>query len=196
MSASCDDVGEAVAYARPDGFVLRARADGSDPVVVADGVTFPNCMALDRQETFLYVVRTTPAAVVRFAVRPDRTLGPGEQFGPDLGERRPDEIGAGGLAGLADPATMRRWGLADGCAFDAEGNLWVTIVGPNRIVALTPDGDVVTILEDLDGDLLHSPTSLAWGGPDRRDLYIGSLWAPYVLRGRSSVPGLAMVHQG
>jgi hypothetical protein len=60
---------------------------------------------------------------------------------------------------------------------------------------LTPEGDVVAILEDLDGDLLRSPTSLAWGGADRRDIYIGSLDAPYVLRGRSSVAGMPMVHQ-
>jgi len=43
--------------------------------------------------------------------------------------------------------------------------------------------------------LLSGPTSIAWGGPDMCDVYIGSILTPYVLTGRSSVPGLPMVHQ-
>jgi len=74
--------------------------------------------------------------------------------------------------------------MADGCAFDAEGNLWVTLVLANRIVAISPDGA-----------LLNGPTSIAWGGRDMRDIQIGSITTPYVLKGRSSVPGLPMVHQ-
>lgn len=86
-------------------------------------------------------------------------------------------------------------GMADGCAFDAEGNLWVTLVVANRIVAISPDGLAQTVLEDPDGTLLSAPTSIAWGGPDMRDVYIGSIATPHVLKGRSSVPGLPLVHQ-
>ncbi len=39
------------------------------------------------------------------------------------------------------------------------------------------------------------PTSIAWGGQDMRDIYIGSIATPYVLKGRSSVAGMPMVHQ-
>ena len=38
-------------------------------------------------------------------------------------------------------------------------------------------------------------SSVAWGSADMRDVYIGSLAAPYILKGRSSVPGMRMVHQ-
>ena len=48
---------------------------------------------------------------------------------------------------------------------------------------------------DLTTVVLNSPTSVAWGGADMRDVYIGSIGAPYVLKGRSSVPGMPMVHQ-
>jgi sugar lactone lactonase YvrE len=85
--------------------------------------------------------------------------------------------------------------MADGCAFDAEGNLWVTLVLANRIVAISPDGQVQTVLDDPDGALLQAPTSIAWGGPDMRDIYIGSIATPYVLKGRSSVPGQPLTHQ-
>jgi gluconolactonase len=96
---------------------------------------------------------------------------------------------------MVDPQVSRRWGMADGCAFDAEGNLWVTLVLANRIVAIRPDGRATTVIEDPEGALLSGPTSIAWGGQDMCDVYIGSIATPYVLKGRSSVPGLPMVHQ-
>jgi gluconolactonase len=43
--------------------------------------------------------------------------------------------------------------------------------------------------------VLHDPTNITFGGEDMRDLYIGSLRAPSVLKGRSPVVGLKMVHQ-
>jgi gluconolactonase len=151
-------------------------------------------MALDRNEDYLYVVRTLTADVVRFPIDGE-TLGPPERFGPPLGDRRPDEFGPDQGRLLADPETSRRWGMADGCAFDAEGNLWVTLVLANRIVAISPGGQATTVLDDPDGELLKAPTSIAWGGPDMRDIYIGSIATPYVLKGRSSVPGLPLIHQ-
>jgi gluconolactonase len=142
----------------------------------------------------LYVVRTVAADVVRFSIRGE-TLGPPERFGPPLGDRRSDEFGPDHGRFLADPQVSRRWGMADGCAFDADGNLWVTLVLANRIVAIRPDGRATVVAEDPDGALLSGPTSIAWGGQDMRDVYIGSILTPYVLKGKSSVPGLPMVHQ-
>jgi sugar lactone lactonase YvrE len=156
---------------------------------------FPNCMALDQDESYLYVVRTTPAGVVRLRIRGGRDLDPPQQFGPDLGGRRLDEYGDRVVESLGDPQLLGRWGMADGCAFDAAGNLWVTVVGANRIVAITPDETVVPLVDDPDGQLLVDPTSIAWGGPDMRDVYVGSITAPHILKGRTSVSGLRMVHQ-
>ena len=85
--------------------------------------------------------------------------------------------------------------MADGCALDAHGNLWVTLVLANRIVAITPEGHTTVVVEDPEGKLVNAPTSVAWGGADMRDVYIGSIATPYVLKGRSSVPGMPMVHQ-
>jgi sugar lactone lactonase YvrE len=89
----------------------------------------------------------------------------------------------------------RRWGFADGCAFDADGNLWVTVVFANRIVAVSPYGRATVVVEDRGAVLLSSPTSIAWGGQDICDVYIGSILTPYVLKATSSVPGLPMAHQ-
>jgi gluconolactonase len=188
------DLRHTIAHGRPDGYIFRMDGPDSLPEVVADEVNFPNCMALDRDEEYLYVVRTLKADVVRFARRGTR-LGPEEQFSPPLGGRRDDEYGEHAAALIADRAVTRRWGMADGCAFDAAGNLWVTLARANRIVAVTPDRQVATIAEDPPGALLSGPTSVAWGGDDMRDVYIGSLETPFILKGRSSLPGMPMVHQ-
>ena len=123
------------------------------------------------------------------------SLGEEERFGPTLGGRRADEFGPDTAALLGDLNVGKRWGMADGCALDAEGNLWVTLVLANKIVAVSPDGSVTVVVEDADRSLLNCPTSIAWGGADMCDVYIGSLATPYVLKGRSSVPGMPMIHQ-
>ncbi|OCB36726.1 hypothetical protein A5676_20330 [Mycobacterium malmoense] len=194
VSTMTEDLLDTIARGTADGYIFRVAPDRQSAHVVAHGVGFPNCMALDRDEDYLYVVRTLTADVVRFPIEGE-TLGPQEQFGPPLGDRRPDEYGPDAGRLIADPEVGRRWGMADGCAFDAEGNLWGTLVLANRIVAIRPDGTVTTVIEDIDGALLNGPTSIAWGGHDMRDIYIGSITAPYVLKGRSSVPGLPLVPQ-
>ncbi|WP_197506922.1 SMP-30/gluconolactonase/LRE family protein [Mycobacterium sp. 852002-50816_SCH5313054-b] len=194
VSTTTDDLLDTIARGTADGFIFRVAPDRQSAQVVADAVSFPNCMALDRNEDYLYVVRTVAADVVRFPIDGE-TLGPPERFGPPLGDRRPDEFGPDCGRFLADPQVGRRWGMADGCAFDADGNLWVTLVLANRIVAISPDGQAQTVLDDPDGKLMSGPTSIAWGGQDMRDIYIGSITTPYVLKGRSSVPGLPLIHQ-
>ncbi len=194
VSTMADDLGDTLARGTADGFLVRVPPDRQEAHVVATRVNFPNCMALDRNEDYLYVVRTLTADIVRYPIR-GQTLGTAEPFGPKLGSRRPDEYGPNAGRLLADPDVGRRWGMADGCAFDADGNLWVTLVLANRIVAIAPDGRATVILDDPDGTLIQAPTSIAWGGPDMRDIYIGSIRTPYVLKGRSSVAGLPLVHQ-
>jgi sugar lactone lactonase YvrE len=188
------DLRHTIAHGTVDGYLFRLDPSRRAPVVVADGVNFPNCMALDEREEYLYVVRTLTADVVRFPIDGER-LGAAEPFGPPLGGRRADEYGAHAAALLADRTVTRRWGMADGCAFDREGNLWVTLARANRIVAITPGREVVPIAEDPAGALISGPTSIAWGGADMRDVYIGSLESPYIVKGRSSVAGLPMIHQ-
>jgi sugar lactone lactonase YvrE len=194
VSTAADDLLDTITRGTADGYIFRVAPDRSSAAVVASDVQFPNCMALDRDEGYLYVARTLAADAVRFPIVGE-SLGEQEQFGPALGTRRADEFGADAAALLGDPETGRRWGMADGCALDAHGNLWLTLVLANRIVAITPEGHTTVVVEDPEGKLVNAPTSVAWGGADMRDVYIGSIATPYVLKGRSSVPGMPMVHQ-
>ena len=168
-----------------DGFVYRVRPDGRAEVM-AGGFAFANGLTLDAGEAWLYVCQTMGRNVVRLPIRGDGTLGPAEPYGPVLGAP---------AFPRATPAERATFGATDGCGFDQDGNLWVTLVVANKIVAITPRREVVTILHDPAGEVMDWPTNVSWGGPDLCDLYIGSIRKDYVLHARSPVPGLPLVHQ-
>ena len=173
-----------------DGLIFRCDPDGR-VVVLAEGIRFANGIALDAQEQNLYVCETTGCDVLRYAIHSDGSLAAPVRHGPVLGlsvqevqDRRP-----------LTAALRNQLGATDGCGFDAEGNLWVTLVMANKIIAITPAGETVTVLSDPEGKLMRSPTNVSWGGADMCDLYIGSIASDYVVHARSPVPGMPLVHQ-
>jgi sugar lactone lactonase YvrE len=110
-------------------------------------------------------------------------------------------------------------GRPDGMTFDAYGNLWITLISHDRLIALTPEGDVLPLWEDGDPDakdrrdraeregsvtpalieaargrLAPRMASVTFGGEDLSTVYIGSLLGTTLPTFRSPVPGLPMVH--
>jgi gluconolactonase len=170
---------------RADGFIFVLRPDG-EARIVADGLKFPNGLALSADQRWLYCAQTSAADVLRFEVLDGARLGPGERYGPVLGR-------------LADPGGAEvdhnELGYTDGVGLDAEGNLWVCLPAANKVVAITPGGEVVTVIHDPSGEVVNHPTNVTWGGADLKDLYIGSIRANYVLKARSPVAGQPHVHQ-
>ncbi len=165
-----------------DGYLFRIAPDGTAKIL-AEGIAFANGLALDADESYIYVCQTTNCNVIRYSIQSDGSLGAPEHYGPQLGEL---------WSPNGDPT---RRGATDGCGFDQDGNLWVTLVAASRIVAITPSGDVEILMEDPEGSLLRKPTNVTWGGPDLRDLYIGSIESDYVLQARSPIAGLPLAHQ-
>ena len=186
----------AAAAPRPDGYIILWDEDG--PRVVADGIFFTNELKMDADERYLYVAETMKARILRYPVSDDGSLGEAEVFGPD---------------GLAPG------GFVDGFAFDADGNLWVTLITRNALGIITPDGDYHTVFEDVNqealdhavakveansltpeemyacmGATVQFPTSVTFAGPDLRTVYLGSLAMPHLVRFRSPVPGLPLPH--
>jgi gluconolactonase len=153
---------------------------------VAEGLKFPNGLALSADHRRLYCAQTSAADVLVFDILPGARLGPGTRYGPVLGQ-----LAWPGLP----PAREEDLGYTDGVGMDAEGNLWVCLPAANKVVAITPAGDKVTVIHDPSGKVVNHPTNVTWGGADLQDLYIGSIRANYVLKGRSPMPGLALVHQ-
>lgn len=176
---------------RRDGFVYVLTPQG-EARIAADGLRFPNGMALSPDEKTLYVNQTSAGDVLAFRVLPGWRLGEGRRYGPQLGFVARRKLNPN----LKLPGFIRQFlGYTDGNGFDAEGNLWVTLPAAHKIVAIRPDGSVFTVAHDPEGRVLNGPTNVAWGGPDLTDLYIGSLYADYVLKAKSPVPGAALAHQ-
>jgi gluconolactonase len=164
--------------------------------IVADGFVGTNEIRLDAREEWLYVVESNARRISRLRVAEDGRCSDREIFGPhDLG------------------------GIPDGFAFDAYGNLWITLILSERLVALTSEGELLTLLDDghpaaladferhfaagtvtpdamgaCQGTLAPCMASLAFGGPDLRTVYLGSLMGTRLACFRSPVAGLPLSH--
>jgi len=168
--------------------------------IVADGFSFTNEIRLDARNEWLYVVETT---------------------GPCISRLRLDESDSKAVR-LIDrevfgPAHLG--GMPDGIAFDTYGNLWCTLIMVDRLIALTPEGELRLLLDDGDveastelmrrfddgtmrtedmrrarGSIAPWMASITFGGADLSTVYLGSLLGNRVPFFRSPVPGLPMAH--
>lgn len=179
-----------------DGYV--ALIDERGIRIVAEGFGGTNEVRFDADEEWLYVVESNARRISRMRVRDDGSLYGREVFGPAELE-----------------------GFPDGFAFDACGNLWVTLVMSDKLLAITPEGEVLTLLDDgnpeatrvLDehyrartltpeimqaarGTLAPWMASLTFGGPDLRTVYLGSLMGTTIPCFRAPVAGLPLAHWG
>jgi sugar lactone lactonase YvrE len=177
-----------------DGFVVLL--DSSGPRIVADGLQYTNEVRPDPTGAWLYVVETFGRRVRRFPIGARATLGTAETVFSVAGQ------------GF----------FPDGFAFDEDGGLWVTSLVSNRLVRFHQDR-IETVLEDVNaefvdrvehafasrsmaaehlgripGTLLQQLTSLAFGGPDGRTVYLGSLHASCLYRFRAPVSGAPLPH--
>ncbi len=179
-----------------DGYI--ALLDERGLRIVAEGLAFANEIRLDADERHLYVAETTGRCVRRFRVAPDGAL-------TDTGVHGPASLGTG---------------FIDGIAFDAAGNLWCTMIMAERLIAITPEGEVLTLLDDGNGAAIEQVerefasgavvsfdsllacagriapwlASVTFGGADLKTVYLGSLRGTTLPSFRSPVAGLPMVH--
>jgi sugar lactone lactonase YvrE len=177
-----------------DGFIVLMDERGAR--VVAEGIGFTNEAIVDPSGEWLYVNETIGRRTSRFPIRADGSLGEKEVFA---------QYGAG------------TW--PDGFAFDEEGGVWIVSVISNRVIRATPDGRQEIILEDADpADLeaaetafqaggfgrphmdlggkrsLRNLSGIGFGGPDRKTVYLGSLFGDRLASFRSPVAGAPPVH--
>ncbi|HRY25723.1 MAG: SMP-30/gluconolactonase/LRE family protein [Geminicoccaceae bacterium] len=113
-----------------------------------DGIRCPNAIAFSPDGRTLYFTDTRQGEILQAAVPTgDEKLGL-RPFAP------------------ADIAP----GAPDGSTVDAEGCLWNARYGGSAIVRLDPDGRLMSTLHLP----VSQPTACAFGGPDRRTLYVTS----------------------
>lgn len=166
--------------------------------VVADGFHFTNEVRLDAAEEWIYVAETTAKRVTRLRVQADGSLTDREIYGP---------------SSLGD-------GMIDGICFDAYGNLWATMIFADRLVAITPDGELLELFCDGDaagtravedafavgqpvsfevlmrsgGTICPWLASVTFGGADLKTVHLGGLRSTNIPTFASPVAGLPMVH--
>lgn len=174
------------------GQILLVR-DGAI-TVAAEGLNWTNELRVSPDGAHLFVNETFACRTTRYDLSTDGTLS--------------DPVR------IEFPADT----FPDGMAFDAEGALWVTSVVSNRLIRVAPDLSWTILLEDLApsgqdavaayarGDLtfeqigqsrgsrLRNLSSLAFGGPDLKTVYLGGLGATSVQVLQSPVAGAPMAH--
>jgi gluconolactonase len=124
-------------YFRPTGRIYVVRPDGATETFHAGPLAFPNGLAIDPAEKFLYVVQSTAPNIVRILLR-DRSAS-----------RQPEVY-----VTLHDV-------VPDGLAFDASGKLVISCYVPDRILIADRDGVVRTLMDDPGAELLNRPTNVA-----------------------------------
>lgn len=187
------DASAGIDPARADGFVFRVAPQGRVSRVI-DGLPGPNGCCFDKGEAHLYVAQTAAGNIIRLARQADGSYAHPEPYGPSLGAT-PAGLKAADIYGRMTAEERSRLGHPDAIGFDAQGNLWVTLPFANRVVAITPDLEVIGVIDDPEGRILDLPTSLAWGGPDLGDLYFVSRRKGHIVKVRSPIPGAPLAHQ-
>lgn len=185
-----------LAYRRDvaDGFVVLV--DGRGARIVADELGYTNEAIVHPSGEWLYVNETMARRTTRFPILEGGRLG---------GRETVAEYGAGVFP--------------DGLAFDETGGVWMTSVLSNRLIHVAPDGTQTVVIEENDpeelarieaiyqsGKLSHehmssirteimkSISSIAFGGPDRRTVYLGNLLDERLYSFRSPVAGARPPH--
>ena len=164
--------------------------------IVTEGLFTPNECRISLDGRWMYVNETFSHRLVRYPLLEDGTVGKRE------------------VAAEFDSNT-----LPDGLTLDAEGGLWITGVAANKIIRVMPDGKWHLVAEDYDEShmaavrraiadgtlnrtllydnharVLPNVTSIAFGGPDLRTAYVGSVSGTQLAAFRSSVAGAPPVH--
>lgn len=163
----------AIEHPIPDGYVLKLET--GVPRLVAAGLCFANELRFDAAMRFAYLAESRLGRVLRMAVGQDGGLGQPVPFGP---------------------APLFEGAIVDGLAFDIEGGLWVTEVTRNGIYRIDPQGRAECLFEDPTARFIDFPASIAFGGPDRKTVYVGSIRADHLVTFRSSVAGQPLWHHG
>jgi gluconolactonase len=158
-----------VYYLPPGGSITR----------IIDDIPNPNGLVLSPDERTLYVHNKDGAFMLAFDVAPDGAISNRRNFARYKSVRIP---------GHPDPSLNEDNG-ADGMAIDSEGRVYAaTNVG---VEVFSPRGDLLGVLPvqwGAENNRIRHPQNLAFGGPDRKTLYMVGAAAIYKVRTLSQGP--------
>jgi gluconolactonase len=158
-------------WSRSSGCVVRFDSEGHGQIFLEAPQPFPNGLALDAGEHFLFVAQSHTHDVLRVEIRKDGTAGDREIYARGV-QRVPD-----------------------GLAFDIAGNLYVSCYASDNIFRVSPDRTVSLLAYDPDGTTLARPTNVAFGGPQNQFLYVANLGRWHINRVNLGIKGQTLVNQ-
>ncbi len=147
----------------PTGRVYRLARDGRLDLLLSN-VPSPNGIVLSPDERFLYVAVTRGNCVWRMPLLPDGSVAKAGQFFTSYGPSGPD-----------------------GLAMDSSGRLLVANPGLGYVWVLNGRAEPELVLRAGPGE---SITNLAFGGPQRSDVYCTNSTLGTVMRASLDVPGV------
>jgi sugar lactone lactonase YvrE len=148
-----------------EGRIFRVDASGKGEFWAGGALNFANGLALEPDESHLYVVESFLPGVSRYRIQADGSAGPRELFVNELRE------------------------VPDGLAFDCQGNLYCSCYAPSRIYRIDRERQVSIQVEDLTSHALANCTNIAFGGPDFRWLFAANLGRWHIARIEMDIPG-------
>lgn len=151
----------------PTGRVFRLRATGELDLLLTNGPS-PNGLVTGLDDKVLFVAMTRSNAVWRVPMLPGHT----------------GIYKVGAMIQLSGAT-----GGPDGMGIDAAGNLYVCHAGLGSVWVFDPCGEPILRIRAPCG---RSTTNLAFGGPDRRMLYITESSTGSVLTAPALAPGRAL----
>lgn len=149
----------------PTGRVFRVRSSGEIDCLI-DNVPSPNGLVLDPSESVLYVAVTRANAIWRVPLMKDGTVAKVGTFIQ--------------LSGGGGP---------DGLAIDEQGNLAIAHIGMGAVWLFSARGEPMLRINSCEGS--HN-TNMAYGGPDRRTLFITESESGTILTAAMPVAGRRM----
>jgi gluconolactonase len=160
------DQGES-ALEDPSGRIFRLRADGVTVDLLMSGLAGPNGLVLNPAENVLYVAVTRENAIFSLPLEPN--YGGMKKAGRFIQ-----------LSGATGP---------DGLAVDEAGNLAIVQAGAGTVWLFSRIGEPLCRIRSCAG---IRTTNIAYGGEDRRTLYITESEQGVILRARMPVAGRPM----
>ncbi|MDH3418363.1 MAG: SMP-30/gluconolactonase/LRE family protein [Gammaproteobacteria bacterium] len=160
---------QGIYYLPPGGSVTR----------IIDEVPRPNGVILSPDETTLYVHNKDGVYMLAFDVAPDGTISNRRNFARYKSVRIP---------GHDDPSWDEDNG-ADGMAVDSEGRVYAAT--NSGVEVFSPDGELLGVIPvqwGAESNRIRKPQNVAFGGPDRRTLYMVGAGTIYKVRTLSQGP--------
>lgn len=195
ISISTRKVPRQLGYRAQDGDGFIVMVDGKGARIAADNIGYTNECRVDPEGQWLYVNETFGRRLSRFPIR-----------GSTLGAKQV-------VCEFSDGD------FPDGVAFDCLGGAWITCVVSNRVIRVEKDGcqevmldasnpsiiDAVETnfkaskmdradIESGNASALGNVSSLAFGGRDLRQVYLGSLVNPHLTTFVSPIAGAKPPH--